>query len=153
MSIDYIQDKCSGPIELLRKLSRDVATYFNVTDPNRRSSTVNAAVDIRALVVDLKESQVHTLVHGRKIVQAGSGKGKGILDIFTEGKEALEHGAFRDWKDRTGKLGADVFGCDAEYRRQQGAVVGDHTVGGREADEEVSVEFDVEADLEMENEI
>lgn len=155
-SIAYIQNKCSGPVELLRKLSRDVATYFEVTDPNRRGSTVNAAADIRALVIDLKESQVHTLVPGRKIMQAGPKKGKGALDIFTEGKEVLEHGAFRDWKDRTGKFGADVSGCDA-YQHKHGAVAGDHVTEDREGvpgdEEEILVEFDVEADLEMENEI
>lgn len=163
-------------MELLRKWSHDVATYFEVTDPNRRSSTVTTAADIRALMVDLKESQVHTFVPGRKVVQTGSKKGKGVVDIFMEGKEVLEHSAFRNWKDRTGKFGADVFGCDAEYRHQQGAVVGDMD-GGEEVpgdkegvpddeegvpgneeempgdEEEVMVEFDAEADLERENEI
>lgn len=142
-------------MELLRKWSRDVATYFDVTDPNRRSSAVNAAADIRALMVDLKESQVHAFVSNRKITQTSSKKGKGIIDIFTEGKEVLERSAFRDWKDRTGKLGADIFGCDAEYQRQQGVVVGDMD-GGEETpgnEEEVMVEFDAEADLERENEI
>jgi hypothetical protein len=142
-------------VELLRKWSHDVATYFDVTDPNRRSSPVNAAADIRALIVDLKESQVHTFVSGRTILQAGPKKGKGVADIFTEGKEVLEHGAFRDWKNRTGKLGADIFGCDTSYRNQQEAMVGD--VDGGEGvpggDEEIVVEFDAEADLERENEI
>lgn len=68
----------------------------------------------------------------------------------------MEHGAFRDWKGRTGKFGADVSSCDA-YQHQQGAVVGDNLTEGRGGapgdEEEISVEFDVEADLEMENEI
>ena len=154
-SISHIQNKCSGSVELLRKWSRDVATYFNVTDPNRRSSTVNAAADIRALIIDLKESQVHTFVPGRKISQTNPKKGKGLIDVFTEGKEVLEHGAFRDWKDRTGKVGANVFGCNPNYWRQQGVVVGDMDDGGEEAggEEEGTAEFDVEADLERENEI
>lgn len=155
--MSYIENKCSGPVELLRKLSRDVATYFDVTDLNRQSSTVNVSADIRALVIDLKDSQVHTPVHGRKITQTSQKKGKGsTLDIFTEGKEVLEHGTFRDWKNRTGKLGADVFGCDTEYRHQQEAVVGDHGVAGEEevpGDEEGTAEFNVEADLEMADEI
>ena len=115
---------------------------------------MDAAADIRALVVDLKESQVHTFVPGWKI-HTGSKKGKGVLDIFTEGKEVLERNAFRDWKNRTGKLGADVFGCDVEYQRQQETVVGDSAVGGGEAgdNQEILVEFDVEAELERENEI
>ena len=142
-------------MELLRKWSRDVAIYFDVTDPNRRGSTVSNAADIKALIVDLKESQVHTLVSGQKIPQAGPKKDKGVTDIFTEGKEVLEQGAFRDWKNRTGKLGADIFGCDTSYQHQQEAVVGD--VGGGEGapggGEEATAEFNVEVDLERENEI
>ena len=116
---------------------------------------MDATPDIRALIVDLKESQVHTFVPGRKITHTGSKKEKGVLDIFTEGKEILERNAFRDWKNRTGKLGADVFGCDAEYQRQQETVVGDSTVGSGEAgdSQEILVEFDVEAELERGNEI
>ena len=123
-SISYIQEKGSGPVELLRKLSRDVATYFNITDINRRHSEVNKEADIRALVIDLKDSNVHTLVPGQTIMPVGPNKGRGATDIFTEGKEVLEHGAFRNWKDRTGKLGADVFGCDPEYQHQHEEVVG-----------------------------
>lgn len=152
-SIGHIQHKVSGPVELLRTLSRDVATYFEIADPNRRSSTVDAEADIRALMVDLKESQVHTFVPGRRVAQTGQKKGKpGALDIFTEGKEVLEHGAFRDWKNRTGKLGADIFGCDVEYQQD---MVGDPAAdsGGAGDDQELLVEFDVEAELELENEI
>lgn len=123
-------------------------------------------------MVDLKDSRVHTFVHGRKVIPTGLKKKKGspkksVLDIFTQGKEVLENGLFDDWKNRTGKLGADVFGCDVEYRRQQEAVVGGGGASGGECapeDEEVSgahthedevvlVEFDAEADLEIENEI
>jgi hypothetical protein len=146
-------------VELLRRLSRDVATYFNVTDVNRTSSIVNAEADIRALVMDLKDAKVHTFIAGRTVAQVGPNKGKGVVDILTEGKEVLERGAFRNWKDRSGKLGADVFGCDSEYRRQQGAVVGEHgldgevdTNGGEDGDVE-TVEFDALADTEMEHEI
>ena len=116
-SIGYIQTKCSGPVELLRRLSRDVAIYFNVTDPNRQSSCVNATADIRALVLDLKDSKVHTFIHGRKITQIGPKKGKGALNIFAEGREVLERGAFLRWKDRTGKLGADVV-TNASFAHQ-----------------------------------
>jgi len=135
-------------------------------------------------MVDLKDSQVHTFVHGRKVIPTGPKKKKGpskksVLDIFTEGKEVLENGLFDDWKDRTGKVGADVFGCDAEYQRQQEGVLGDCGIGGgerapedeeiaeeharkdggiagehaREDEEVVSIEFDAEADLEIQNEI
>lgn len=127
-------------------------------------------------MLDLKDSQVHTPIHGRKLVRTDLKMKKkkgapaktitGVLDIFTQGKEALEHGLYGGWKNRTGKLGADIFGCDAEFQRQQEAVVGDlGTDGGDgapEGEEMVfvepvesveSVEFDVEADLEVQNEI
>jgi hypothetical protein len=147
-------------VELLRKLSRDVATYFEVTDVSRRHSEVNKQADIRALVMDLKDSNIHTLVPGRTVAPIGSNKGKAVVDIFTEGKEVLERGAFRSWKDRTGKFGADVFGCDSEYQHQQEAAMGEQGVDagpdmgsqGGEGDE-VSVEFDPLADPEMEDEI
>ena len=196
-SVRYIQEKCSGPVELLRKLSRDVATYFEVTDPNRTNSTVDAATDIRALMVDLKESQVHTFTPGRKIrrpAQADKKKKKKEkvlpVDIFTEGKEVLECGAFRDWKNRAGKFGADLLGCDAEYLHEQGVAIGDDVVGDEDSvvggednitdvdsgddmdsagdadrgddadgeddadsgDDEVYIVFDVQSDLERENE-
>jgi hypothetical protein len=161
MSISYIQEKGSGPVELLRKLSRDVATYFNITDVNRSHSEVNKEADIRALVIDLKDSNVHTLVPNRTIVAIGPNKGRGVTDIFTEGKEVLERGAFRGWKDRTGKLGADVFGCDPEYQRQHGIVVGRPgddsgdigSHGGDGDDLDVLVEFDALADPEIAGEI
>jgi len=155
-SIAYIQSKCSGPVELLQKLSHDVATYFDITDPNRQSSRVNAAADIKALMMDLKDSNVHTFVRGRKIPQVSASKRKGVLDIFREGKEVLEQGTFRNWKDRTGKLGADVFGCDPEYQRRHGEILGEHVISGGAGEpdgEEATVEFDVRVDLEMENEI
>ena len=147
-------------MELLRKLSRDVATYFGVTDVQRSHSEVNKEVDVRALVMDLMDARVHSLVPGRTITQVGPNKGKGVLDIFTEGKVVLERGAFRDWKNRTAKFGPDVFGCDAEYQQQQEAMVGqqgiDSGVGvGGQGDDggEASVEFDPLADPELENEI
>lgn len=155
-------------MELLRKLSRDVATYFNITDPNRQSSTGNATADIRALAIDLKDSQVHTPTPGQKFSQTqASSKKKSIpipIDIFTEGKDILENSAFRNWKNCTGKLGADVVGCDAAYQCQHEAVVGGHIAAdeGEAPDDneeapndkdEGQVEFDAEADLEMENEI
>ena len=149
-------------MDLLRRLSRDIATYFNVTDVNRTSSTVNVEADIRALVMDLKDARVHTFVAGRAVTRVGSSKGTGVVDILTEGKEVLERGAFRNWKDRTGKSGADMFGssCDSEYRHQQAAVEGENELEGeadandsKNGDKEMSVEFDVLADAEMENEI
>jgi len=160
-SISYIQDKASGPVELLRKLSRDVATYFNVTDVQRKHSEVDNKADIRALVMDLKDAKVHTLVPGRTITEASPNKGVNVVDIFTGGKEVLERTAFRNWKDRTGKLGADVFGCDPEYQHQQEAVVGQEGVGGLDMDmgsqggdvDEVQVTFNSLADPEMEGEI
>ena len=64
-------------------------------------------------------------------------------------------------------MGADVFGCDAEYRCQQEGVVGDCGTGGGEhapedeavarerthEDEVEFIEFDAEEDLVIENEI
>jgi hypothetical protein len=144
----------------LQRLSRDVATYFDVTDVNRTSSTVNAEADIRALVMDLKDARVHTFVAGRTVTPVSGNKGKGVIDVLTEGKEVLERSAFRSWKDRTGKLGADVFGCDADYQRQQGVSLeecgpGDEgeASGNKDGGDEMSVEFNVLADAEMENEI
>ena len=147
-------------MELLRKLSRDVSNYFGITDACRQHSEVNKQADIRALAMDLKDSRVHTFTPGRTIELANPKKGKGVMDIFTEGKEVLERGAFRSWKDRTGKLGADVFGCDPEYQHQHEAVTGEQEVGdgadtgGQGGDEDgVSVEFNPLVDLELEGEI
>ena len=146
-------------MELLRKLSRDVATYFKVTDVQRRHSEVNKEADIRALVMDLIDSRVHTFVPGRTVAQVGPNKGKGVMDIFTEGKVVLERGAFRDWKNRTAKFGPDVFGCDAEYQQQE-AMVGQQGIGSGagvgsqgDGDGEALVEFDPLADPELEDEI
>lgn len=170
MSMSYVREKGSGPVELLRKLSRDVATYFNVTDVNRKHSEVSKGTDIKALAMDLKDSRVHTLVPGRLVAptepvveEVGSKKKKkkrGIVDIFTEGKEALESSAFRKWKDRTGKLGADVLGCDPEFRSQCEMVMGQQGVeaetdAGNWGDDrdEIEVEFDALVDLENAGEI
>lgn len=153
-SISYIQEKGSGPVELLRKLSRDVAAYFDITDVQRKHSEVNKQADIRALVMDLMDASVHTLIPGRTIPQAGPNKGNGIVDIFTEGKEVLERAAFRNWKDRTAKFGPDVFGCDLGVVGQQG-VDGEVDMGSQDSDveDEALVEFDPLADPELEGEI
>ena len=135
---------------------------------NRRHSEVKKEIDLKALVMDLKDSKVHTLVPGRSVapaepaeeVSSKKKKRKGIVDIFTEGKEALESSAFRKWKDRTGKLGADVFGCDAEYRSQCEMVMGQQEVeaetdAGNWGDErdEVEVGFNALVDLEEAGEV
>jgi len=158
-SMSYIREKGSGPVELLRKLSRDVAVHFDVTDVNRRHSEVSKEADINALVMDLKDANVHTFTSGQTVTQVDRKKGKAIVDIFTEGKEVLEHGAFRSWKDRTGKFGADILGCDSEYQCRQEVetgcrgVNGETDAGGGDGDgDELSVEFDPLADPEMENE-
>lgn len=126
-----------------------MADYFGVTDTSRRHSEVNKQADIRALVMDLKDSDVHTLVPGRTVAPVGLNKGKVIMDIFTEGKEVLEHGAFRSWKDRTGKFEANVFGGDMGQGVNSGADMGSQ---GDDRDD-VSVEFDSLADPELEGEI
>lgn len=113
------------------------------------------------MIVDLKESQVHTFIPGRQVGLSDLKKKKEVVDIFTEGKEVLEHRAFVAWMNRTRKLGSDILGCDNSYRRQHGGVVGDMDDGedescgedGSGGGEERSVEYDVEADLEQENEI
>ena len=110
--------------------------------------------------MDLKDARVHTFVPGWTVTHFGPSKGKGVVDILTEGKEVLERGTFRNWKDHTGKLGADIFGYDLEYQHQKGVAVGEHGFKS-EADvneckdvyEEMLVELDVLADAEMENEI
>ena len=187
-SISYIKEKGSGPVEILRKLSRDVAAYFNTSDVNQRHSDVSKGGDIKALVMDLTDAHVHTLNPGRTIMLDGShkakgatktkgsadkgkvaankekekdkvtaDKAKGITDIFTEGKEVWEQAAFRSWKNRTGILGSDVFGCDAEFQHQyeaevglQGSIVG--MDGAAQDDSEVQVEFDALEDPGMDGE-
>lgn len=158
-SISYVQEKGSGPVELLRKLSRDVATYFNVTDVQRRHSEVSKKADIKALVMDLMDTKVHTFTRGRAVGKVDPDKGKGVADIFMEGKVVLERGAFRNWKDRTGKLaGADIFGINSEYEHQQEVVAGQHRADSvvdadsQDNDNEAPIEFDALADPEMEDE-
>ena len=125
---------------------------------------VNKQTDVRALAMDLKDSNVHSSVPGRVVTPAILKKGKGtkvtavVKDIFAEGKEVLELGAFRSWKDRTGKYDTDVSGCDPESQHQEAAEgqgVGDGVeVDGEGGDrDEMSVEFNPLADLELEGEI
>jgi len=140
-----------------------VATYFNITDVSRWHSEVNNLADVRALAMDLKDSNVHTLVPGRTVTPSSLKKGKDtkvIKDIFIEGKEVLESGAFRGWKDRTGKYEADVFGCEPGSQHQQEAAAEGQGIGeGVEMDgqgidgDELLVEFNPLADLELEGEI
>ena len=176
-SISYIKEKGSGPVEILRKLSHDVATYFDITDVNRRHSEVNKQADIKALVTDLKDARVHTLHPGRTITLDASekakcvakakgsankekvalDKAKGITDVFTEGKAVLEQAAFESWMNRTGKLGSDVVGCDPAFQHQhemelgpEGGITG--TDGETQYDSGVEVEFDALQDSDMEGE-
>ena len=70
-SIEFVQNKSSACVEVLRSLVHDVAAHFGANDYHRRHCEVDYDGDLKALLVDLAEQDVHTL-HSNRLVPAAS---------------------------------------------------------------------------------
>lgn len=112
--MEYIQNKSSACVEILRSLSHDVATYFQVTDPHRSHRDVNIEGDLEALLIDLKEQNVHSCKGERRVppprIKRRRGTRQvrktkvtsGVHDVLTQGRKALSSGGlFAKWLART----------------------------------------------------
>ncbi|KAJ2911518.1 hypothetical protein MD484_g8897, partial [Candolleomyces efflorescens] len=106
-SIQFIQDKSSACVEVLRLFAHQMAEWFGKTDINRRHMEVSIVADIAAIGLDLAENRVHELTVGRFIQApdlAGRKKRKKVVvcDVITEGMKLLvEKDQFTQWKQRS----------------------------------------------------
>jgi hypothetical protein len=109
-SIQYIQDKASACVEILRKVAHDMSSWTGSRDLNRRHNEVSIRADVAALCLDLAVQRVHTF--SKRMVSLPStgtkhkkNQGKKICavkDVLWEGRRKLvEYGMFEDWKKRT----------------------------------------------------
>lgn len=100
-SMDYIQNKSSACVEVLRIFSQQMSEWFGKKEFNRRHSEVSSRADIEALVLDMSAHNMHRMVPNRSI-SSGNGK-QAVRDVFTEGFDALlEKGAFEKWLNKSG---------------------------------------------------
>lgn len=112
--MDDIQNKSSACVEVLRSLTHDVATYFNVTDFHRSHQEVSIEGDLEALLIDLNEQSIHSYRANRRVPPPHMKKRKGtqnarkqkrttgVRDVLTEGLQALTRTKlFEKWRNRT----------------------------------------------------
>ncbi|KAH6912024.1 hypothetical protein BKA70DRAFT_1219213 [Coprinopsis sp. MPI-PUGE-AT-0042] len=106
-SMDFIQEKSSACVEVLRQFSHQMAQWFGKKDLHRRHSEVNAKADIAALSLDLAKQNVHKPTPDRSILtsQSSSKKKKStvaVRDVLAHGMHLLvEKGQFDQWQKKT----------------------------------------------------
>ncbi|KAF5334932.1 hypothetical protein D9611_010044 [Ephemerocybe angulata] len=109
-SIEYIQEKGSACVEVLRSFSMQMSSWFGRSEFNRGHREVAAAADIAALSCDMVIHQMHETRPNRRITvpaaTSRSGKSKpskpAVCDVFYEGWRQLgEKKMFEQWKSRT----------------------------------------------------
>lgn len=115
-SVEYVQDKASGNVDVLRSVLQQFADFFGVSDYHRRHREVNADADIAAIRLDLEDHGVHKLTGSRRVPPPKSrGKKKtkrsritAVRDVLMEGMVGLtEGGLFEKWKKRTSEEEAE----------------------------------------------
>jgi hypothetical protein len=118
-SIEYIQEKSSACVELLRSIAHAMSVWVGTRDLNRRHKEVSVRSDIAALCLDLAVQGVH-MASKRTITllptqtkEAKNMNKSAVKDILLEGRKKLvDHGMFDDWMKRTmsGRTGDDEGG-------------------------------------------
>ena len=107
-SIEYVQEKSSACVELLRSIAHAMSVWVGTRDLNRRHKEVSVRSDIAALCLDLAVQGVHT-ASKRSITlsptqtrEAKNMNKSAVKDILLEGRKKLvDHGMFDDWMKRT----------------------------------------------------
>ena len=126
-SIQYIQEKSSACVEVLRKISHNISSWAGSRDLNRRHNEVSIRADIAALCLDLGVQSVHTFskrtislpMEQTRQKKGNNKKSCAVKDVLLEGRSKLiEHNMFEDWKNRTMGGGlyeeTDVYGDEVD---------------------------------------
>ncbi|TFY74351.1 hypothetical protein EWM64_g9660 [Hericium alpestre] len=105
-SLDFIINKSSACVEVLRALAHAMTSFFGIADYHRGHREVDISSDVAALCLDMETQALHTF-HLRRVPPPVKATKK------EEGRDLLIHkGLFEKWKKRTGE--ADDEGADPE---------------------------------------
>ncbi|TFK19262.1 hypothetical protein FA15DRAFT_697632 [Coprinopsis marcescibilis] len=105
-SIEYIQEKGSASVEVLRSFVHQIVMWFGATDLNRRHKEVSVSADIAALCEDIIIQGLHTTKPNRTIGAAATSRTPAALrpkvkDVLAEGMRMLGNGCkSNEWKKR-----------------------------------------------------
>ncbi|KAJ7200786.1 hypothetical protein GGX14DRAFT_371815 [Mycena pura] len=131
VTIKYIIEKGSAPVEAFREVSHQFARTFGFADRARRHKEVNIGQDLRLLTETMLDAQLHVLTPNRPIYaplkvskkgQVASGpRVSAIVDSFDVGAQILNGGKFREfirttaWDPAAGyPVGAAEMGPDKD---------------------------------------
>jgi hypothetical protein len=120
-SIAHVQEKSSACVEVLRRLSHEMASWFLVRDFNCKRTEVSINADITALCLDISVQKIHFLNPHRKVLNTttqrknGTRKNSAVRDVLLDGmKMLMDKGMYGHWLKRTGAEGTDLYGSDSE---------------------------------------
>ncbi|TFY76948.1 hypothetical protein EWM64_g7063 [Hericium alpestre] len=159
VTMDYIIKKSSACVEVLRRLSHEMTSYFGVADFHRGRREVNIRGDIHALCLDLATHAIHEQTRERRVPLPATAKPKGrsarypdpkahtaVRDVLVDGHAALLEGhLFEHWMKRTGKGGTDIYPDDD--RQADTATFGEGT-GFEDPDGRMDVNTAIDEELE-----
>ncbi|KAJ7895935.1 hypothetical protein B0H14DRAFT_3125075 [Mycena olivaceomarginata] len=107
VTIKYIIEKGSAPVEVFREVSHQFARTFRFADRARRHKEVDVEQDLRLLTETILDAQLHVLTANRPIYvplkvnkkgQVATGpRVSSIVDSFVTGAQALHGGKFKDF--------------------------------------------------------
>ncbi|KAJ7933704.1 hypothetical protein B0H13DRAFT_2306538 [Mycena leptocephala] len=107
VTIKYITEKGSAPVEAFREVSHQFARTFGFADRARRHKEVDIGQDLRLLTETMMDAQLHVLTPNRPIyaplkvnkkgVVASGPRVSAIVDSFDLGAQILNGGKFREF--------------------------------------------------------
>ncbi|KAJ7481934.1 hypothetical protein FB451DRAFT_1171061 [Mycena latifolia] len=107
VTIKYIIEKGSAPVEAFREVSHKFARTFGFADRARRHKEVDVGQDLRLLTETIMDAQLHVLTPNRPIyaplkvnkkgVVAAGPRVSAIVDSFDVGAQILNGGKFREF--------------------------------------------------------
>ncbi|KAJ7210935.1 hypothetical protein C8J57DRAFT_1539795 [Mycena rebaudengoi] len=107
VTVKYIIEKGSAPVEAFREVSHNFARTFGFADRARRHKEVDVGQDLRLLVETMLDAQLHILTADRPIyaplkvnkkgVVSSGPRHSAIIDSLDTGAETLNGGKFREF--------------------------------------------------------
>ncbi|KAJ7178013.1 hypothetical protein C8R46DRAFT_888180 [Mycena filopes] len=107
VTVKYIIEKGSAPVEAFREVSHQFARTFGFADRARRHKEVDVGQDLRLLTETMMDAQLHVLTPNRPIyaplkvnkkgVVAAGPRVSAVVDSFDLGTQILNGGKFREF--------------------------------------------------------
>ncbi|KAJ7839705.1 hypothetical protein B0H14DRAFT_3869657 [Mycena olivaceomarginata] len=112
VTIKYMIEKGSAPVEAFREVTHQFARTFGFADRARRHKEVDVGQDLRLLTETMLDAQLHILTANRPVyaplkvnkkgVVASGPRVSAVVDSFDTGAQALQGGKFSEFIRSTG---------------------------------------------------